>query len=107
MLALYAVLSELEPFETMSELLHDINPYYKPPLKNYLVKDKDIVLACVKERYAAYDIDETDGVRVNGEDRWFLLRPSNTEPKLRCYLEAPDTARGEQLQDELESLINE
>ncbi|HSV72683.1 MAG TPA: phosphoglucosamine mutase [Chthonomonadales bacterium] len=34
-------------------------------------------------------IDRTDGIKVLWEDRWLLVRPSNTEPVLRVEAEAP------------------
>ena len=34
--------------------------------------------------------DELDGLTVTGEDWWFNVRPSNTEPLLRLNVEAAD-----------------
>jgi phosphomannomutase len=34
--------------------------------------------------------DRVDGLTVSWGDRWFNLRPSNTEPVLRLNEEAPD-----------------
>lgn len=41
------------------------------------------------------EIDRQDGVKFSWDDRWVHLRPSNTEPIIRIYAEAPeiDTAR--------------
>jgi phosphomannomutase len=37
-------------------------------------------------------IDRLDGLTIELGDRWFNLRPSNTEPLLRLNAEAPDEA---------------
>ncbi|MFQ5800456.1 MAG: phosphoglucomutase [Candidatus Hydrothermarchaeales archaeon] len=38
-------------------------------------------------------VDLTDGVKVNFEDGWILLRPSNTSPKIRAAIEAKSEKR--------------
>jgi len=39
------------------------------------------------------ELDTTDGVKVNFEDGWILLRPSNTSPKIRAAVEAQSEKR--------------
>ncbi len=87
LLALYHVLSEMEWYATFSDMIADICVYYKPPLVNYKVDDKDGCLEAIKEIYKDHEQDLTDGVRVNLSDGWFLARKSNTEPKIRIYVE--------------------
>lgn len=72
---------------------------------NYKVTDKEAVLENIKKAYEAYDQDYTDGVRVNFEDGWFLVRPSNTEPKMRMYIEASTQAICEERVKELEQYL--
>ena len=43
-------------------------------------------------RAAGADVDETDGVRVNTDDGWWLLRASNTQAVLVARAEAADDA---------------
>ena len=37
----------------------------------------------------------TDGLRIDYDDGWVLLRPSGTEPKFRIYSESKDPAVAE------------
>ena len=50
-------------------------------------------------------IDHIDGLTVDLGDRWFNLRPSNTEPLLRLNVEAGEKETMERQRDELLSLI--
>jgi phosphomannomutase len=50
-------------------------------------------------------IDHLDGLTVDLGDRWFNLRPSNTEPLLRLNVEAGEKETMERQRDELLSLI--
>ena len=58
---------------------------------------KPIVLKALAKRFSRYEIDRTDGLRVTFEDGWLLLRPSGTEPIFRCFAEARDEKRAEEL----------
>jgi phosphoglucosamine mutase len=51
------------------------------------------VVARVRERYAADAVDETDGVRVETGEGWFLIRASGTQPLVRLTAEAREEAR--------------
>ena len=43
----------------------------------------------IQDHYADLKPDTTDGVKVNFEEGWVHLRPSNTEPIVRIYAEGP------------------
>ena len=49
--------------------------------------------------------DELDGLTVLGEDWWFNLRPSNTEPLLRLNVEAADQATLDERRDEVLRIV--
>ena len=53
------------------------------------------LLAAVREAYVRERIDERDGIRIDREEGWVHVRPSNTEPIVRIIAEADDepTAR--------------
>ncbi|MFE9484790.1 phosphomannomutase/phosphoglucomutase, partial [Streptomyces spororaveus] len=50
-------------------------------------------------------LDELDGLTVTGEDWWFNVRASNTEPLLRLNVEARDEATLAKVRDEVLALI--
>ncbi len=51
--------------------------------------------------------DHLDGLTVSLGDRWFNLRPSNTEPVLRLNVEAPDPAAVAQLVTQVSAVVEE
>lgn len=93
--------------------LHDSLPHYA------MVKDKlplpdrppEQLLSTLAEHYADEDTSTIDGLKIDFPDRWVHMRPSNTEPILRVYAEAPteEDARAltDRFQEELRTLIEE
>ena len=69
--------------------------------------NKDSVLAGLERRYgtSARRIDYLDGLTVEGKDYWFNVRPSNTEPLLRIFVEAKDKKLLEEKMKEILSLV--
>jgi phosphomannomutase len=92
--------------------LHDALPHYA------MVKDKlplpalapERVLDVLARQYEDVDTSTIDGLKINFEDRWVHMRPSNTEPILRVYAEAPtdEAARGlaDRFKEELRTAID-
>lgn len=60
-------------------------------------KLKTRVLCDLTKRFSKFKPDRTDGLRVNFEDGWLLLRPSGTEPIFRCFAEAREAKRAGEL----------
>lgn len=52
-------------------------------------------------------VDRTDGVRVEVEDGWGLVRPSGTEPKVRLTVEARDEGDLETIAGRFEEMLEE
>jgi phosphomannomutase len=52
-------------------------------------------------------VDRLDGLTVDLGDRWFNLRPSNTEPVLRLTVEGPDAEAVDDLVEQVASIIKE
>jgi phosphomannomutase len=91
--------------KTMSELTSGLKRYYHSGEINSDVEDKAGMMEKLKDLYKDGKLDEKDGVRIDFEDWWFNVRPSNTEPKLRLNLEARTKELMEQKRDELLSII--
>lgn len=51
--------------------------------------DVDALLNAMKGIYKHYDVNDTDGVKIDFPQGWVHLRKSNTEPIIRVYSEAP------------------
>lgn len=91
-----------------SELYNSLPKYYTLKLKYKMPREKaEIVVEKVKHAYGKYRVTIIDGVRVVGEDFWFLVRPSGTEPLLRVMIEAKSEEKVSSLKEALESLIQE
>ena len=61
----------------------------------------DEVLAAIKTKYAQYDINDIDGVKIDFPEGWVHLRKSNTEPIIRIYSEAKSPAEADRLGEEI------
>ncbi|HSR14209.1 MAG TPA: hypothetical protein VLL51_00555 [Gemmatimonadales bacterium] len=88
MLVLLQLLSEAG--RPLSELRTRFEPYAQSGEINFAVSDQDGATAAVASRFGDGAQDRLDGLTVSWDDRWFNLRPSNTEPVLRLNVEAPD-----------------
>ncbi|QCS42095.1 phosphoglucosamine mutase [Natrinema versiforme] len=93
---------------SLSELVADIEQY---PIRrtSIEVEDKTRVMADVADRVRErYDEIETlDGVRVETESGWFLLRASGTQPLIRVTAEARSAADAEELFETARALVTE
>ena len=85
----YVLNARREEKRLLSEIVAPLLRYAKTPEINYDVKDKEAVIARLKERYSdAEKMIDLDGMRFEYRDWWANVRPSNTEPKLRLNMEA-------------------
>ncbi len=74
----------------LSELRKPFERYAQSGEINSRVDDPLAVIEKVAAAFSHREQDRLDGLTVDCGDWWFNLRPSNTEPLLRCNLEAPD-----------------
>lgn len=58
----------------------------------------------VKTHFHKHHLDTQDGVKVMFENAWIHVRPSNTEPIVRIFIEAPDLEMGIKLLTEVKGL---
>jgi phosphomannomutase len=89
----------------ISELVQNLRRYSHSGEINSEVKDKDAVLAKLKEKYAGGKLTELDGIKIDFPDWWFNVRASNTEPVLRLNCEAKTPEMMEEKRDALLELI--
>lgn len=94
-----------------SELVDGINTYYNTPEIKIAVTDEtkfgivdDVKTYAVSKGYKIIDVD---GVRVQFEDGWALVRASNTGPNLTMRFEANTKERLNEIKEEFEEVINE
>ena len=93
MLVLLRLISE--DGRPLSAIRTEFERYAQSGEINLTVTDQAAALERIADVFGG-DQDRIDGLTVTLGDRWFNLRPSNTEPVLRLNVEAPDaTAVGE------------
>jgi phosphomannomutase len=91
-----------ETKKSISELVADL-PRYAMVKKKYDLSSLGGASAVggmlqrVAEKYNNEKLNTSDGVRVDFQDGWVHLRPSNTEPIVRLIAEAPNEQAAEQL----------
>ena len=105
MLVLMQVLSE--DGRSLSQLRADYEPYAGSGEINFVVADQVATTAAVAASFPDATIDHLDGLTVDLGDRWFNVRPSNTEPKLRLNAEAPDREAVDELVARVGAVIQE
>lgn len=105
MLILLRVLSDAGV--PLSELRKKYEPYSQSGEINFKVRDTAVADAAVERAFEDHLVDRLDGLTVDMGDRWFNLRPSNTEPVLRLNVEGPDDEAVEELVDRVAQIIKE
>jgi phosphomannomutase len=105
MLVLMQVMSEAG--EPLAQLRQRYEPYAASGEINYDVADQAAAIAAVEAGFPGGTSDHLDGLTIDLGDRWFNLRPSNTEPKLRLNAEAPDRDAVDELVDRVATIVTE
>jgi phosphomannomutase len=105
--ALHALAALAETDRPLSELLGEYERYVGSGEVNSTVDDQDAVLAAIEKAYTdqGAEIDHLDGLTVTGEDWWFNVRASNTEPLLRLNVEGRDDQTMSRVRDDVLALI--
>lgn len=65
------------------------------------------ILDSIASRYASYEVNRADGVKIDFEDSWVHVRSSNTEPILRIYSEATTESTAENIAQKILQDIRE
>jgi phosphomannomutase/phosphoglucomutase len=106
-----ARLCELLAERPVSEIVAPYDDYYN--LRENIAygspSERDQMLEAMEEyaRYAAVEVDTTDGYRLDYGDAWVLGRPSGTEPVIRVYAEAREQARAEEILGDMVESVEE
>lgn len=103
MLVLLQVLSESGV--SLSELRKPYEPYVASGEINNIVADAAATTDAVAVQFSHATQDRLDGLTVDLGDRWFNLRPSNTEPLIRLNVEAPDQSGVDAIVSEVTAII--
>ncbi len=71
-------------------------------------RKREVISAIESEVVDTYEsVGTLDGVRVETDEGWFLIRASGTQPLIRVTAEARSETRAEELLDEAEELVRE
>lgn len=107
-LRMVEVLSNQE--KTLNELCNNINTYYSTDeLKVKTTEENKYNIVKVVKEYAIsqnYKFNDIDGVRVEFNDGWALVRVSNTGPHVTIRYEANNKQRLENIQKEFDDVVN-
>lgn len=102
-----ARLAAMAARQKLSQLVDSIPCY---PLLRGSVSSEGMVISKLERQLMAMEplsIDNSDGIKLNFEDGWLLVRASGTEPKIRVTAEAKDEVRVRQLYDNGIEVIRE
>ena len=96
-----------EEKKKLSELVSPLTTYFASGEINSEVKDKDAKMKELVNMFKkeAKIISHLDGIKLEFNDWWFNVRPSNTEPLLRLNLEAKTKDKMEQMRDRILAII--
>ena len=93
-----------------SELLDGITKYYSTPeIKIHSTEQEKYNLVEKVKEYAikcGYDICDIDGVRIEFDDSWMLIRATQTGPDVSLRFEAKSMERLNELQEEFKKVID-
>ncbi len=106
-----ALMLELLSYERrrLSDLLKELPKRLiiktKVPLK---VREEAFkVIDKLRSVYSGFRIIDVDGIKVIGNDFWFLVRPSGTEPILRIFVEADNKERVNEILNNVLNIVEE
>ncbi len=92
--------------KTVSEIVATY-PKYVIVRDKFNVNSNDeipIFLETVKSNFKNYPIDTQDGIKITFDNGWVHTRPSNTEPIIRIFAEAPSQAEAQTLIQTIKNL---
>ncbi|MEM2115707.1 MAG: hypothetical protein QW524_01940 [Candidatus Woesearchaeota archaeon] len=89
----------------LDDLIYEFRKYEK--VEFAIVTEKgDELINSIKEKFSKQIASEMDGILIRTPDFWFNVRKSNTEPKVRFYLECKKKGEIEKIKSELLDLAS-
>jgi len=99
-----------ETGKSIAELVVPVSSWSTTEEINFSFSDREKIIEVInkiRKHYDDADINETDGIRIEYPNWGFLLRPSNTEAKLRLIVDVKEEKILENKKQELLKLLNE
>lgn len=93
--------------KSLSELLEPHRQYFQIPETNFEVRDTQVALDNLAERFQHEELDWLDGLTIKTLEWWANVRPSQTQPLLRLNVEAKTPELLEQVKTELTEVIHQ
>ncbi|MDR3046231.1 MAG: hypothetical protein LBU51_01280, partial [Bacteroidales bacterium] len=94
---------------TVSQLIADIKTYANSGEINFKIEDKEGAIEAVKHYFTQTEkvvkMMDFDGYRIEFENWWFNVRPSNTEPYLRLLVEAKNETLLHEKLDQMKNIL--
>jgi phosphoglucosamine mutase len=110
---MYAVANILKMFEDINivEELEKIPHYYKKvgavPAKKETLGASMKKISEKLEEFEYTIMDKIDGIRIDRDDSWFLVRSSGTEPKIRLTVESLEKNIVDELYTKVVTIVKE
>lgn len=97
--------------KTMSQIINEITNYQNSGEINFTIEKKQDAMDAVRDHFFNIEKPERfldfDGYRLDYQDWWLNIRPSNTEPYLRFLAEAKSKEKLQEVVETVTKIINE
>lgn len=90
--------------KNVSELLSDLPSSFMIKKKVHTPKTQ-LLMSSIVDQYCQEKTVTIDGIRIERDDSWALIRPSGTEPFVRVYVEAFHNKTAQYFWEEIQSVI--
>ena len=92
-----------ESGKTVSQIVANYPRYYMLREKFTVANKEEIqpYLDKIEKQFCNEEINKLDGIKIIYPDSWIHVRPSNTEPIIRIFIEAPTQAKAEEMLENL------
>jgi len=90
----------------VSDIAKMINPYSFSGEINFEVNNQKIILDKIADFFPKGKVNRLDGIRIDFDTWWFILRPSGAEPLLRLVVEAESSNLMKEKIKKIKNIIN-